>query len=129
MDVTPAAATDPESSAAYSDYQEIYQRPGPAQARDFFLDIQPCASRPPGSTVRSTGITHLSVGGDAAFAYTLTEISGKTRPVTWRVSIALDGPDVFQLVLQVSHLPRSALPSLAAQEQLMLKLIESVRTA
>jgi hypothetical protein len=130
VDVTPAAATGSESSGAYGDYQEIYQRPGPARARDFFLDIQPCASRPPGSAVRSTGITHLSVGGDPAFTYTLTRISGTSQPVTWeRVLIALDGPDVFQLVLQVRHLPRSALPSLAAQEQLMLKLIENVRTA
>ena len=130
VDVTPAAATDSESSGAYGDYQEIYQRPGPARARDFFLDIQPCASRPPGSTVRSSGITHLSVGGDPAFTYTLTEVSGKSQPVTTeRVLIALDGPDVFQLALQVSHLPRSALPSLAEQEQLMLKLIENVRTA
>jgi hypothetical protein len=130
VDVTPAAATDSESSAAYGDYQEIYQRPGPARARDFFLDIQPCASRPPGSTVRSSGITHLSVGGDPAFSYTLTEVSGKSHPVTTeRVLIALDGPDVFQLALQVSHLPRSALPSLAEQEQLILKLIENVRTA
>jgi hypothetical protein len=70
------------------------------------------------------------VGGDPAFTYTLTRISGKSQPVTWeRVLIALDGPDVFQLALQVSHLPRRALPSLAAQEQLMLKLIENVRTA
>jgi hypothetical protein len=130
VDVTRAAATDPGSSAAYRDYQEIYQRPGPAQARDFFLDIQRCASRPPGSTIRSTGITHLSVGGDPAFTYILTRISGTSQPVIWeRVLIALDGPDVFQLALRVSHLPRSALPSLAAQEQLMLKLIENVRTA
>ncbi len=130
VDVTPAAATDSESSGAYGDYQEIYQRPEPARARDFFLDIQPCASRPPGSAVRSSGITHLSVGGDPAFTYTLTEVSGKSQLVTVeRVLIALDGPDVFQLALQVSHLPRSALPSLAEQEQLMLKLIENVRTA
>lgn len=130
VNVTPAAATDSESSGAYGDYQEIYQRPGPARARDFFLDIQPCASRPPGSKVRSSGITHLSVGGDPAFTYTLTEVSGKSPLVTTeRVLIALDGPDVFQLALQVSHLPRSALPSLAEQEQLLLKLIENVRTA
>jgi hypothetical protein len=130
VNVTPAAATDSESSGAYGDYQEIYQRPGPARARDFFLDIQPCASRPPGSKVRSSGITHLSVGGDPAFTYTLTEVSGKSPLVTTeRVLIALDGPDVFQLAVQVSHLPRSALPSLAEQEQLLLKLIENVRTA
>jgi len=130
VDVTPAAAAGSESAAAYTDYQEIYQRPGPAQARDFFLDIQRCAARPPGSALRSTRITHLSVGGDPAFTYTLTGISARSRPVTWeRVLIALDGPDVFQLTLQVSHLPRSALPSLAAQEQLMLTLIENVRMA
>ena len=33
VDVTPAAATDSESSGAYGDYQEIYQRPGPARAQ------------------------------------------------------------------------------------------------
>jgi len=130
VDVRPAAATGSESPGTYGDYQEIYQRPEPARARDFFLDIQPCASRPPGAAVRSSGITHLSVGGDPAFTYTLTEVSGKSQLVTVeRVLIALDGPDVFQLALQVSHLPRSALPSLAEQEQLMLKLIENVRTA
>jgi hypothetical protein len=130
VDVTPAAAAGSGNSGAYRAYQEIYQRPGPAQAWGFFEDIQPCASQPPGSAVRSTAITHLSVGGDAAFTYTLTEVSGTSPPVaTERVLIALDGPDVFQLALQVRDLPRSALPSLAEQEQLILKLIENVRTA
>ena len=130
VDVTRAAATGSGSSGAYGAYQEIYQRPGPAQARDFFRDIQPCASRPPGSAVRSSGITRLSVGGDPAFAYTLTGVSGTSPAVTTeRVLIALDGPDVFRLALQVSGLPRSALPSLTEQEQLMLTLIENVRTA
>jgi len=130
VDVTPAVAAGPGRSGSYGDYQEIYQRPGPAQARDFFLGVQACVSRPPGPAVRSTGITHLSVGGDPAFTYTLTEVSGKPPPVTTeRVLIVLDGPDVFRLTLRVSHLPRSALPSLIEQEQLMLKLIENVRTA
>jgi len=130
VDVTPAAASGSGRSGAYGDYQEIYQRPGPAGARDFFRDIQPCVSRPPGSTVRASGITRFSLGGDPAFTYTLTRVSGKSHAVTTeRVLIALDGPDVFQLALQVSHLPRSALPSRAEQEQLMVKLIENVRTA
>jgi hypothetical protein len=130
VNVTPAAAAGSGTSGVYGDYQEVYQLAGPAQARDFFLAIQPCGSQPSGSRVRGSGITHLSVGGDPAITYTLTRLSGGSPPrTTQRVLIVLDGPDVFRLALQVSGLPGSALPSLTEQERLMLRLIESVRTA
>ena len=129
VNLTPAAATDSGTPAEFVDYQEIYQRPGLAQAKDFFRDIQPCATQP-GSTVQSSGITHLSVGSDPAIVYTLSEVSAESQPlVTQRVLIVQDGPDVFQLGLQVSDQPASALPSLARHQQLMLSLIASVRRA